>query len=345
MGSSNLYSGLANVDSWHPDDLSDWLERIWADGSTAWNLAATVDGKGPTKPPGQFPPSSSSKTQLSWPHLIYAYLIENTTVYEVFAQVLKEFAIGEKLGVPTPESANWLRLTECLFYRHPSASLIYSVESEVRPDHRAVRRNAYFRMFGMDLNHGASGSQAYPYERPAAANKDFVPVFEEFLREVWIGIVNSNNTSGANPTDDAKIANQARQLSEMLTLRRFGWNLAREEFFSVALMAWFEYTLSGNTEIVRVLRAEAGSPSARLAKVAARVGMAIPRMTDEYFQMAVPLSGTMQAIESGQFNGITTASTFYRSAGLRQDLLTIIDNWSRATGHDIKSTRVQLSRA
>jgi len=140
-------------------------------------------------------------------------------------------------------------------------------------------------------------------------------------------------------------AEAAAASPEMLTLRRFGWNLAREEFFSVALMAWFEYTLSGNTEIVRVLRAEAGSPSARLAKVAARVGMAIPRMTDEYFQMAVPLSGTMQAIESGQFNGITTASTFYRSAGLRQDLLTIIDNWSRATGHDIKSTRVQLSRA
>lgn len=351
MATLNIYSGLPPTNALHPDTVTKWLETLWEAGSSAWNLNDTVNGDLWSKPLGQFSPAPplspppAPRPTMAWPHLIYAYLIENTLVYEVFALVLKEFATGERLGVPTPRAANWLRLTECLFYRHPSANLIYSVESDIRKDHRAVLRNAYWRMFGMDLNHGAAGGQAYPYERPAASNKDFVPVFEEFLREVWVGLVNRNNSSGANPTDDAKIANKARQLNEMLLLRQFGWNLARESFFAVTMMAWFEFALASNTEIVQALQAEAGSPAARLRKIASRFGRSIPRMADEYFQMAQPLSNTLQLIESGGFNSTNAASMYYGNPSVSQDLLAIIDNWSRATGHDIKSTRVQVSRA
>ena len=35
-----------------------------------------------------------------WDHLIYAYMVENTRVYEIFRRVLEEYAYGERLGVP-----------------------------------------------------------------------------------------------------------------------------------------------------------------------------------------------------------------------------------------------------
>ena len=52
-----------------------------------------------------------------WDHLIYAYMVENTRIYEVFRRVLHEFLHGEKLGVPgSADSQRWLRVTEELFF-------------------------------------------------------------------------------------------------------------------------------------------------------------------------------------------------------------------------------------
>ena len=45
----------------------------------------------------------------------------------------------------------------------------------------------------MDLNHGLDGNKPYPYEKRKVSNTDFVTTFEDFLREVWVGIVNVNN--------------------------------------------------------------------------------------------------------------------------------------------------------
>ena len=71
------------------------------------------------------------------------------------------------------------------------------------------------------------------FDTAKAYNGEFVNTFEEFLREVWIGIVNVKNESGSNPTDNAEIANLAEKLYDMLTTRRLGGNLAIEEMFFV----------------------------------------------------------------------------------------------------------------
>ena len=64
--------------------------------------------------------------------------------------------------------------TEELFYRDPPPFSITTVSSHIRPDLRASRRNAYQRMFGMDLNHGADDNSPYPFVRADAANNEFV---------------------------------------------------------------------------------------------------------------------------------------------------------------------------
>ena len=228
-------------------------------------------------------------------------MIENTRIYEIFRRVVREFLHGEKLGVPgtvpgrpgireTAESQRWLRTTEELFYRDPPPFFITTITSHVRGDIQATRRNAYQRMFGMDLNHGTDDNKPYPYTKAEAANSGFVSTFEELLREVWIGMENVNNQTGANPTDDAKIADLAEKLHDMLRTRREAGNLSREEFDFVSMMSWFHLTVDSDLPIIQDLRAQAASPEERLFKIAERVGLPAHGLSKNYFDIADSIS-------------------------------------------------------
>src|SRR4051794_33294868 len=194
-----------------------------------------------------------------WHHLIYAYLLEQTRAYEIFERVLFEFLHGEVLEVASAAGQAWLRATEDLLYRDAPSFQIYALTSSIRPDIRASRRNAYWRLFGLDLDHGKGSDAAYPYDKAPASNLGFVAIFEEFSREVWRGIENVVNVSGANPTDDAAIANLARQLYDMLRVRRRAGNLSREEFAFVSMMSWLHLTVLFDSPIVVDLKCEATS--------------------------------------------------------------------------------------
>ncbi|MFN0104220.1 MAG: hypothetical protein ACKV2U_19310 [Bryobacteraceae bacterium] len=280
-------------------------------------------------------------------HLIYAYMIENTRVLPIFRRVLHEFLHGEKLGVPgSPESQLWLRSTEEMFFRDPPPFFITAVNGHVRPDIDATRRNAYQRMFAMDLNHGAEDNKPFPYVKAEAANSDFVGTFEELLREVWIGIENENNFSGAKPTDDAKIADLAEKLHDMLISRRQGGNLSREEFVFVSMLSWFHLTLDTATlSIIRDLRAEAASPEERLFKIAQRVGLPAHGLSKNYFDIADSISRILILIETGIFNTAAGAPALYTKAvdGPRDDIQNIIRHWSIITGREMKARKVTPS--
>src|SRR5687767_127875 len=126
-----------------------------------------------------------------WDHLIYAYMIENTRIYEIFRRVVFEFRHGEKFGAARPETLHWLRNTEELFYRDGPSFFSTALHSAVRVDGEATRRGAYHRLLGMDLNHGTAENKPYSFVRADLSNKEFVNTFEELLREVWIGIINA----------------------------------------------------------------------------------------------------------------------------------------------------------
>ena len=277
-------------------------------------------------------------------HLIYAYMIENTRIYEIFRRVVHEFLHGEKLGVPgSPDSQNWLRTTEELFYRDPPPFFVTAVTSHVRADIHATRRNAYQRMFAMDLNHGAGDNKPYPYVKAEAANSEFLSTFEEFLREVWIGIENVNNVSGAKSTDDAKIADLAEKLHDMLITRRQSGNLSREEFVSVSMFSWFHLTVdAGTLPIIKDLRAEAASPEERLFKIAQRVGLPAHGLSKNYFDIADSISRILVEIETGLFNTPAAAPALYTRVpgGPEEAMQTIIRHWSIITGREMKARKV-----
>jgi hypothetical protein len=304
----------------------------------------TADGTGLTGPTGttprvlvtQYPPNI-------WDHLIYAYMIENTRVYEIFRRVLEEYAYGERLGFPSDLSQRWLRATEQLFYRDNPPFQIYSLGSWIRPDIRAVRRNAYHRMFGLDLNHGTDDNRPYPYPRAAAANAEFTGTFEELLREVWRAIENVRNAVGPNQTDITTIANLARTLFDMLRARRQDGNLTRDELFHVSTMDWFHLTLSFNVPIVVDLKAEAPSAAERLEKIGERVGLPAHSRSDSYFHLAENMSLVLRELELGTFNDPTRATALFQTGAFQDAMQQIITHWSIATGRDVKVRPVTIA--
>lgn len=292
-------------------------------------------------PTGTAPFVDQGQGTVLWDHLIYAYMIENTRIYEIFRRVLHQFLHGEKFGAPTADAQHWLRNTEELFYRDPPSFSITTISSHIRPDMRATRRNAYHRMFGMDLNHGSDEGQPYSYTKADAYNNEFATIFEEFLREVWIAISNVNNTSGANPKDQGKIENLVDELQDMLRSRRVNGNLSREEFVAVATMSWFHLSVEFNTPIVETLRAEASSPEQRLFKIAQRVGLPAHGLSNSLFNIADTISRVLIQIEAsgtGIVPGLVATGTSLNS--IQVALNTIITHWSTITGRDMKARKV-----
>jgi hypothetical protein len=289
-----------------------------------------------------------------WQHLIYAYMIENTRAIEIFRRVVWEFAHGERLGIPLNDvTYAWLRTTEELFFRDGSPPPI-TINSRIRPEFEASRRNAYFRMFGMDLNHGPQGG-AYPYEKPAVANRDFVGVFEEFLRSVWRAIVNVTNSSGPRETDPEAIANLALRLQYMLTARRggaalLGRNLTREEFIAVTTLDWFHLTVEADTAVVVDLQSASTSPEERLRLIGERVGIPAHARSHNFFLLAQAVSALLSEIELGSYSTSNAAQSLYAlpvlpatTNPIRDNVLIVINHWSMVTGRDMKAGGVFVS--
>ena len=157
---------------------------------------------------------------VNWPHLVYAYLLENTRMVDIFRRVVFGWLHGEGLPTPRLESQRWIHTTEQLFFANAWPYSVRAVTSNVRPDSGAVRRNAYYRLLGMDLNHGLDDGGAYPYARPSAANRDFASLFEVLLAEIWLGWRNRTAFASQTLTDNTAILTLVRRIREMLQSRR-----------------------------------------------------------------------------------------------------------------------------
>ena len=334
-----------NVESQgHPDrrsnlsGLPNYLLKFFA--CSEKNINDVCRGQKSPNPNDTCSMSRTLPSCVMWNHLIYAYMIENTGVYEIFRKVIHEFRHGEELGVPIDGADHWLRNTEELFYKDPASYSIMSLGSNIRPNLCATRRNSYYRMFGMELNHQRADKK--PYEKAKAANNEFVNTFEEFLREVWVGIINFGNSAGIKRTDDAKIANLAEKLYDMLVTRRLGGNMAREEFFFVSMMSWLQLSLGFDSPIVTSLRAEGTSPEQRLHKIAQRVGKPAHALSKNFFDMADAISRLLIQIETRIYNDHEAVSALYTDIpdGPIHDIKTIITHWSITTGHDLKAKKV-----
>jgi hypothetical protein len=299
-------------------------------------------------PPSQ--PPDPTQPPLLWDHMVYAYLIESTGIYEIIAAILGRIARGETLGKLSPETLQWARATEELLFRDPPLFSVAGIESRIRPDIRIARRNAYWRMFGLDLPHSlppsaASGNAQPPWKLDvgAGANTSFVARWNELLTQIWTGYENKVNRVGSNATDAEYVALLCLAIDDMLGNRRQGGLLAREELSYVAALSWCHLTVETDTPLVEDLQATATSPAERLAKLGERVGMAPAPRSRELFDLADPMSALLWGIELGLFNPGQAPESLYLPdvvdgppTKLNIEVNRIIDLWQSATGTRIK---------
>ena len=373
----------------HPYQLSQWLEEVWAYGATVTfagtpNTPFLGDQKIlpalalPTQPlnpfdnglasgiqrgqslpnvwhPGFYPKEApaeigSGGLALPWEHLLYAYVIESTGIVEIFAEIVRRFAVGETLETPSVPTQAWLRAAEELFFREPPLFHLTGLTSLLRPDVQIGRRNAYWRLLGMDLPHpvrarpGSPQHAGQPWKQDVGiANVRFHELWLDLLRAIWTGYENAMNTSGPNPTDPGYIYELCWYIQDMLQMRRRGGNLARDEFVHISTMSWFHLTVERDTPIVVDLRAMGTDPADRLAKLGERVGIRPSPRARELFEIADLVSGFVRFIELGAFTSSNVNTLYQFASPLRTDVVRIIDLWEMATGDSIKADAVRLS--
>jgi predicted ATPase len=216
-----------------------------------------------------------------------------------------------------------------------------------------VRRNAYWRFFGLDLAFGTDDNRPPSYDKAKAANTSFISLFEELLFELWQAITNVRNTSGSNTSDDDRIFRIAEELRFVLRSRRQSQMLAREELAAATVLGWVDLTLSADTPVVVDLRAQATSPAERLRLIGERVGMPAHSRSSALFSMSADLSLFLRTIESGlvsspelawvlyleqQPAGTTPAGTTPTApAPIGAESRRVITEWAAATGKDLKA--------
>jgi hypothetical protein len=289
-------------------------------------------------------PGISVPGDANFDHLIYAYLIENTRIYDIFAKVLETYMFTEQLPSPSFAAQQFLRNTEYLLYSDTLPTMVWTTSSRLRRDEIANRMTVYYWMFGIDLAHASELAIAHPYTKPDAANRDFIPTFEVMASEVWKGIENAKNTSGVNTTDDEAISTAARRIYDMMATRRLNGNLAREEFRAVAVMSWLHLAVMYDSAIVLALNASASSPEQRLQKIAERVGMSANARAKPLFDLSQAFSSLMQSIETGMFNAPGAVATLYTPpSSIEANAEIVIDQYSLATGRDLKAPSVTLT--
>jgi hypothetical protein len=310
-------------------------------------------------------------------HLIYAYLLENTRITQIMERLIYLYQHDEVLGIAGPGNANafqWIMNTESLFFKTLSNTSYRNITGSLRPNIDSSRRNAYYRMFGMDLAFGDANTPntgEYPYYKAKAANQQFILLFEQFITEIWQAYINARNTSGANTTDYERIVDMARKLREMLMSRRGGldeimlseyrfMNLSKEEYSSVGMLSWLYFSISYNSPLVQFLGCQANTSAERLINIGRKVGIEAHKKSQALIDMAGPMATVLRQLEFGTFEatglnlwirgviesqtplGAPPVATPQQAAAL-VDLLAIINNWEKATGHKIKAPEANVS--
>ncbi|QGW65156.1 hypothetical protein GOY17_09675 [Lysobacter soli] len=325
-----------------PLDLALYVEQYW----NSYNGSA-----GPARsalwPVGRFtsiatpapiePPTAAKAGVPSWDHLAYGYVIENSRASQILRRVVREYRNGESLGVPSPETRRWLDATEALL--HGAANLIppWLSTSAARQDPEAVRRNAYWRLLGMDLAFGTEDNRPAEFVRASAANNDFVRLFEELLFELWRAISNFKNLVAGNETDQDRIFRIAEELQFVLRSRRIGQMLDREELAAVTVQGWIELSLGDFSPVVDDLKAQSTSSPNRLRLIGNKVGLPAHSKSAALLSMSEPISLLLRTIESQVITAGTVAKLYQPGTPIGEASRRVITEWSAATGRDLKA--------
>lgn len=337
-----LADATADVLSADPLDLVLYCDQLWALATPPPDsVTATLPARGIRQhlaSVNRFNAVPAATHGKPWDHLGYSFCIDNTRAPQILLRVLSDYRSGEGLGIPSAATQRWLDATEVLLAGGINPMAGWLSTRAVRPSAEAVRRNAYWRVFNMDLSFGTDANEPFVYDKAETSNRKFPQLFEELLVELWRAIDHSMNPVAASTTDNDRIFQLANQLGYILRMRRQNGVLDREELCASLAMGWVELTLASNTPVVRDLRAEATTPGDRLRIIGDRVGLAPHSKAGALLSMASELSLMLRLLEENQVRSPNDAPILYSmiTPAIGKESLRVVTEWSAATGRDLK---------
>lgn len=322
-----------------PVDLALHMEQVW-DLANVWAPSTRPVGKGRRAliELGAFNDLAPS-THPAWHHLGYSFCIENTRATQIVKRVVHAFRSGEGLGHPSVATQRWLDATEALLFGAVTLLGTSMSTSAVRPDPEAVRRNAYWRMFGMQLAFGGDDGKPAAFDKAETANLTFVPAFEGLLRALWQASEHRRGPGSITSTANDRIVHAAEQVGFLLRSRRPNGVLSREELTAATAMGWIEATFSADTPVIVDLRAQSATPADRLRLVGERVGLAPHGQAGAFLAMAPDLSVLLRTLESGAVKDRRDGALLYSTASpaIGATPRRVVTEWSAATGRSLTS--------
>ena len=328
-----------------PLDLILYMENVW-DRATRNEPDDSLSARDRLWKMGRFSNIGADFALDPWDHLGYAYVLESTRIVQILRRIVRAYRSGESLGIPSEDTQRWVDATEAILFGAANPLAAWLSTSVVRPDPEAMRRNAYWRMFGLDLSFGTEDEGAPAYEKAAAANTGFTALFEELLFELWQAISNERNLVGVNKSDNDRIFRIAEQLKYVLMSRRQKGMLRREELAAVTALGWAELTVAFDSPIVQDLVAQGSSAGERLRLMGERVGMKPHSKSAAFFSMASEISILLRMIEAGTVRDANLAWLLYalpssptqtpRPIGV--ETRRVITEWAAASGKNLKET-------
>jgi hypothetical protein len=326
------------------------IQKHWFDLKTPY--------PGLNNPPGY--PQSREYSDFSSPpyHLIYAFLLENTRMFQIFEKLLSNYLNDEIHSISVDKDiVNLIYNTENLFFKEIPNFAYRNINSQLRIYSEASRRNAYKRLFSMDLSFGdyRNNEKPYPYYKAKVTNNGFIALFEQFLKEIWQAYINLRNTSGVNTTDYQSIEDIVFRIQQLLLSRRASgdskinpvkypyYNLSREEFSAVIMASWFFHIIEYSSPLITFLNCDATTAGERIIKLGEKVGIKAHRKSQFIFELAPSLAYVLREIELGRYDDVESR---LNDPDELKIILSVINNWEVTTGHIIKTqtTPIRISR-
>ncbi len=287
--------------------------------------------------------------QPAWNHLGYAFVLENSRVVQILRRVVREHRSGGLLAAASPATERWLDTTETLLSGSVKPLAPWLAASSIPAEGEAVRRNAYWRMLGMDLAFGDENGGQTTYEKVPEANTGFTPIFETLLSELMRSMQSIADGTRVDAADDDRVFHATRALHDMLRSRRRSDNLSRAELGAATALGWAELTLASNSPVVADLRAAAATPAERLRLIGERVGIPAHQKSAALFSMAPDLSLLLRTVEAGVVSTPDMAWVLYLEPspdgpppGVPKPIGSasrrVITEWSAVTGRDLRPT-------
>ena len=278
-------------------------------------------------------------------------MMENTKMFQIFERIVSLYQHGEDLTIPYNGkqllTRPWIENTHLLFFSN-SPSAAWNENSLLGSNFEAMRRNGYYRLFGMDLNHGIGENGTVPvsYKRANHFNTDFIPQFENFLKLCWQMMINFSNTSNINTTDLIALQEQANALKNMLLARRTTensldnytlLNLSKLEYHSVVMAEWFNHAISYNSPIVVEMGAEGVTASERLNRLGRSVGIPCHSKAGNFMDLAPLMATLLRLLELDKVDNDYITAIANPSTRPYTLITTILHNYQQATGKDLKN--------